>query len=477
MPMNKRTETIRLKHLQDIYYEKLQSIAYEIFDEQLHNLIIRPEELDADIHLYFRHTLPSLQDFYSRHASQWEYFHEMNEASDARFLQFLKNSAYPFSMKYHPVDLNVKYYLQRMQSLSPRSKEWKALRTLFFDKWHALLSNNEFNYQMEHIEQLCDDFYRRQLLLARNLPVRGGSRLVWLLRNHKQLAKQILEYEETIKRNPAIRELVEILGKKHQSLRKRFKMTAGIHREQIVSHATRSDITGICEGNDLNSLLPLEYCYLAEKSLQPVFFERFIEKRLQVIDYQSHEKQPIHDKKTSGNEVSEEAEGPFIVCLDTSGSMAGERERIAKSTLLAIAELTEVQHRKCYIILFSDDIECIEITDLGTSFDRLVDFLSQSFHGGTDMEPVITHALRKISEEGYMEADIVAVSDFEMRPVDALLTRSIEHAKAKETKLYAISLGGKSAETSFLKLCDKYWDYSVHDAKNLNKDRNEESNI
>lgn len=205
---------------------------------------------------------------------------------------------------------------------------------------------------MEHIEQLCEDFYRIQLSLAKNLPVRGGSRLVWLLRNHKQIAEQILEYEETIKRNPVIRELVEILGKKHQSSRKRFKMTAGIHREQIISHATRSDIAGICEGNDLNSLLPLEYCYLAEKNLQPIFFERFIEKRLQVIDYQSHEKQTINDKKTAGNEVSEEAEGPFIVCLDTSGSMAGERERIAKSTLLAIAELTEVQHRKCYVILF-----------------------------------------------------------------------------------------------------------------------------
>ena len=125
---------------------------------------------------------------------------------------------------------------------------------------------------MEHIEQLCEDFYRIQLALAKNLPVRGGSRLVWLLRNHKQIAEQILEYEETIKRNPVIRELVEILGKKHQSSRKRFKMTAGIHREQIISHATRSDIAGICEGNDLNSLLPLEYCYLAEKNLQPIFF-------------------------------------------------------------------------------------------------------------------------------------------------------------------------------------------------------------
>ena len=44
------------------------------------------------------------------------------------------------------------------------------------------------------------------------------------------------------------------------------------------------------------------------------------------------------------------------------------------------------------------------------------------------MEPVITHALRKISEEGYMETDIITVSDFEMRPVDYMLARSIEHA-------------------------------------------------
>ena len=469
MPMNKRTETIRLRRLQDIFYEKLQDIAYGVYDEQLHNLVIRPEELDSDIHLYFRRMLPSLQDFYSHYASQWEYFHEMDEASDNKFLQFLENSAYPFSMKYHLVDLNVNYYLQRFHSVSPRSKEWKALRSLFFEKWHALLSNNEFNYQMEHITRLCDDFYRIQIAMAKNLPVRGGSRLVWLLRNHKQIAEQILEYEDTIKNNPVIRELMEILGKKHQSTRKRFKMTAGIHREQIVSHATRSDITGICEGNDLNSLLPLEYCYLAESSLQPIFFERFIEKRLQVIDYQSHEKQTINDKKTVGNEVSEEAEGPFIVCLDTSGSMAGEREKIAKSTLLAIAELTEVQHRKCYIILFSDDIECIEITDLGSSFDRLVDFLSQSFHGGTDLEPVITHALRKICEEGFQQADIVTVSDFEMRPVDSILSQNIERARSKQTKMYAISLGGKNAEMSYLNLCDKYWEYSIHTAQNLNK--------
>ena len=125
--MNKRTESIRLKHLQDIYYEKLQGIAYDVYDEQLHNLVIRPEELDADIHRYFRHTQPSLQDFYSHYASQWEYFHEMNEASDTKFLHFLKNSAYTFSMKYHLVDLNVKYYLQRFDARFIIQKKCKVL--------------------------------------------------------------------------------------------------------------------------------------------------------------------------------------------------------------------------------------------------------------------------------------------------------------------------------------------------------------
>ena len=63
MPMNKRTGTIRLKELQDRYYDRLQDIAYEVYDEQLHNLIIKPEELDTDIRQYFRHTLPFCKNF------------------------------------------------------------------------------------------------------------------------------------------------------------------------------------------------------------------------------------------------------------------------------------------------------------------------------------------------------------------------------------------------------------------------------
>ena len=155
---------------------------------------------------------------------------------------------------------------------------------------------------MEHINRLSEEFYRLQISLSKKLPIRGDSRLVWLLRNHKQIAEQILEYDETIKKTPAIQELIEILGKQRQGRQKRFKMTAGIRKEEIVTHSTRSDITGICEGNDLNSLLPIEYCYLAEKSLQPIFFERYTEKKLRMIDYASRERQPMNDKRLPGNQ-------------------------------------------------------------------------------------------------------------------------------------------------------------------------------
>lgn len=463
MPMNRKTGNIRLKELHRVYYKQLQETGYAVYNEQLHNQIVKPEELDTDIRLYFRKTLPSLQEFYSKYANQWEYYHEIKEATDKTFFHFLKNSAYPLAMRYNLVDLNVKYYIDRFETLKPRSREWKMQRDFFMEKWFNLLSNNEVHYQIEHINSLCADFHKIHIALSNNLPVRGGSRLIWLLRNHKHLAKQILEYDELVRKNPAIQEMIEILGKKRDGLQKKFRMTAGIRREKIIAHGAKSDINGITEGNDLNSLLPIEYCYLSDDHLQPLFFERFIERKLQLIDYKSQEYRRLNEKKESGNDISEETEGPFIVCIDTSGSMAGKREQIAKSALLAIAQLTEKQHRKCFIIIFSDDIECIEIADLGANFDRLVDFLCQSFHGGTDLSPAISYTIDLILKEEYREADVVIMSDFEFPPFNEELHKGVNLIKENDTRIYGLSMGN-NPEQSFIEICDKCWEIDIASA-------------
>ena len=170
------------------------------------------------------------------------------------------------------------------------------------------------------------------------------------------------------------------------------------------------------------------------------------------MGYISHQRQTVIETQEKENKT--EGQGPFIVCIDTSASMSGEPERLAKSALLAIAELTEVQDRKCYVILFSVGIECLEIDSLGTGFCELTRFLSNSFQGGTDMTSAITQAVNMIQAEGYERADVLLVSDFDMPPLPEYIDRKVRLIKEKETKVYALAMGGNAVAPDF---CDKIW--------------------
>ena len=152
-----------------------------------------------------------------------------------------------------------------------------------------------------------------------------------------------------------------------------FRSLSGLQADSLIRHASQSDVEGVTLGDDLNSLLPVEYCYLTDEVLHPFFMQRYVEKRLQQFDSFSHEdtSNPSPEKK----KVS--SQGPYIICVDTSGSMREERERLAKSAVLAIARLTEATSRKCYVINFSEDIRTLLIRDLKTDFPMLVDFLQR----------------------------------------------------------------------------------------------------
>lgn len=80
-----------------------------------------------------------------------------------------------------------------------------------------------------------------------------------------------------MEQNRHIRELVRILGKHSKGEKRSFDPLGGIREEQLVRHAVRSDIEGVTLGNDLNHLLPTEYCYLTDEALRPVFMQKFVE--------------------------------------------------------------------------------------------------------------------------------------------------------------------------------------------------------
>lgn len=82
------------------------------------------------------------------------------------------------------------------------------------------------------------------------------------------------------------------------------------------------------------------------------------------------------------------AGGPLIICLDTSHSMSGMREDLSKAVVLASVSTAHKQGRDCRIVSFSSASNAVEIETISADaagIQRLLDFLSYSFGGGTDV--------------------------------------------------------------------------------------------
>lgn len=452
MHIEGRNRNIRLKDLKTIYSRELKERTLKAYEADLANGIMRKAELEEKVMEYYRKTTPSLQEYYSRYTPEWDAFYSCLHLPVYPFAEYLRQMRSAFKKRYEIAELNIDYYICELADAWEYRGEGEKLKEIFLDKWYALLNRKEFDYQYKHIDTLCYDFYllqRKHGKQANNHAL--GSRFEWLLHTYPDLYRKLIPYEKTMQRNPAIRQLIKILGKRSKEDMK-YDASSGIDKRLLVKHSTHSDITGITQGNDLNSLLPIEYCYLADDTMRLLFLERFAEKRLQVFDYKSEEVESTKDKR---HKVS--GQGPYIICVDTSGSMQGERERISKAAILAIAQLTEKTHRKCYVINFSDEAVALAIENLGRDFPKLAEFLNQRFEGGTDIGPALREASHIINGNDYHESDIVLVSDFEMPPIGKEIMEKVRQMKARQTSFFGLVFGNRP-EMEYLNLCEKYWE-------------------
>ena len=434
--------------------ERLRSECYARLEDDLREQTVFPREVEEYVWDYYRKTSPSLQEFYSRYTPEWEVFYENESLAPSDFLSFMKRMKSAFARRYSLFDFDVEYYIGRMETLPQAGNARGMLQENFLDKWYRLLNAKEYDYQYHHIDELCRGF----ILLDKRFGLKtasgkSGSRLKWLMLNHPELYSRIFPYEQLMEKNASIRALVRMLGRRSTGERKSFESLSGISKERLVQHTAQSDIGGITTGDNLNSLLPIEYCYLSDERLSPVFLRKYVGKRLQVFD--SRSKETDNSSRSERRPVS--GQGPFIVCIDTSGSMGGSREKLAKSAVLAIARLTEKTHRKCYVINFAEDICTLLVRDFKTDLPLLAEFLTQSFDGGTDIRPAINEALMMLRNQGWKRSDVVLISDFELPPADDALLESVRKAKLSGTSFYAL-LFGTRPEMDYLNLCDKYWE-------------------
>ncbi|POB66811.1 protein viaA, partial [Vibrio vulnificus] len=62
------------------------------------------------------------------------------------------------------------------------------------------------------------------------------------------------------------------------------------------------------------------------------------------------------------NQQVEIEKGPFVLCVDASGSMSGFPEQSAKAMAYALMQIALAEGRDCYVILFSTEQITYELT-------------------------------------------------------------------------------------------------------------------
>lgn len=123
--------------------------------------------------------------------------------------------------------------------------------------------------------------------------------------------------------------------------------------------------------------------------------------------------------------------GPIIVCLDTSASMLGPRETVAKSLCLECMRGAIRQQRQCLVYAFSgpDNVMELELNVGSDSINKLLSFLTMSFSGGTDVDAPLALSLERLSREEWNLADILMVTDGEIPPPNEDILNKLNRAK------------------------------------------------
>ena len=211
----------------------------------------------------------------------------------------------------------------------------------------------------------------------------------------------------------------------------RQRAPMGLVRSEEAPEETR----GLTRSDDLSRMLPNESTLLAAArhgmpAARLLHFARRAERTL--LSYERVGWVDTAAVTTHGMEIRPAAEcGPILVCLDTSGSMAGARETVAKALTLECMRQARAQQRGCYAYAFSGPGQCVEF-ELSFSAKGMTDlltFLAGSFHGGTDVDEPLKRSLERL--QGHPEwanADVLLVTDGEIPPPSDQLLAALKLA-------------------------------------------------
>jgi uncharacterized protein with von Willebrand factor type A (vWA) domain len=238
---------------------------------------------------------------------------------------------------------------------------------------------------------------------------------------------------------------------------------------------TPGELRGIRHSGRIERQLGSEALQIRHPILRKLWRARLAESRLLTYESESvlieRVPDPDADARRAACETPHALErGPMILCLDTSGSMRGAPENIAKAAVLEAVRTAHRERRGCKLIAFGGAGEMLERDLVGgcssqdghaegssASLHALLELMGQGFDGGTDVQTPIERAIELVHERGWSSADLLIVSDGEFGCTGDTLTH-LDDARAQFGLRVQGILVGDRETMGLLEVCDQiFW--------------------
>lgn len=188
---------------------------------------------------------------------------------------------------------------------------------------------------------------------------------------------------------------------------------------------------GIHRADRLARMLPAEAMLLGHPRLRLVWHARRAERTLlcyedddRMTETRLHEA-PVLQPRPGLMPAKKLELGPMLVCVDTSGSMQGGAEAVAKAVVLEAMRAAHAQGRACRIFAFggAEEVIAMDLPVDRAGIERATAFLGQSFRGGTDICTPLERVIAAVEQEGWRQADLLLATDGEFGATPALAGR------------------------------------------------------
>lgn len=284
--------------------------------------------------------------------------------------------------------------------------------------------------KLEELIPILEDHLEMLEILSMLFPGRMWDYSLQAL--HREYFENLEKYAALLRKSYALNEILEQVG--------RIDLEYGSKKLQLSPHS-KSEVHSITFSGEIQTLLPIEAVKLKNPVLKLKFYADMLEEKL--LTYQ------LRGKNWNSNSAGKKRKGPVVALVDTSASMRGAPEILAKAVVLAIARRMLRENRDVKVILFSSKWQTVEIelTDKKRMGKEFLEFLKYTFGGGTDFNTALRAGLKAVKEEKtFQGADLLFLTDGASELSEKPLIREWNEIKAeRKARIFSLIIGNYDA--------------------------------